>query len=296
MADLNKSSYTSSLKIGVPQGTVHPIWTYYVYSTNIYNVMRRVLRTFLITNNQFSLTPVEDQEEIQLLLETLKYGYSSPKTTIVSEFGYEQLLINTFHRTFGFFNNPNLKYPRSTTTNSRFKSLLEDSVLLNIAQAIWSKKSTFQLLDDPASLYEQIIDLKSMLLASKTNTIEWLNRYWVNIFHRFFTILNNRKLIREKMGIVEVGPDKILIALGAKFGVNVPVDTLYRFELANYLNTFLLKIERTDWNVDSTEALYSSDNFFKLLFSAYKVIEKRDFKREVQFIAPSNRQTAFTRV
>jgi len=264
---------------------LHPIWTYYMYSTNIYNVFRRLLRTFLITNKEFSLTPVEDRPEIDLLMETMTFAYPTPKTTIMSEFSYEQLLINMFHRVFNFYNNPNLKYPRSSTFNSKFKTILENA-LLNIAQAIWSKGSTFQILTDPAALSENLNDLKSMLLSSEVNSIDWLNRYWVNVFERFFAILDNRKLMREKFGIVEIGRDKILIALGGRFGVPVPRDVLYRFDLAKYLSTFLVKVEKTDWDIASAELLYSSDNFFKLLFSAYNIIEKRDFKREVQFIVP----------
>src|SRR5438132_8243422 len=98
---------TSSLNIAVPKGQIHPIWTYYVYSTNIYNVIRRLLRSFLITTSDFSaMTPVEDQEEIRLLLETLHFAFPVPQTTVVAEFGYEQLLLNLFHRVFGFYNNP----------------------------------------------------------------------------------------------------------------------------------------------------------------------------------------------
>ena len=90
-------------------------------------------------------------------METLNFAYPMPKTTIMSEFGYEQLLINMFHRVFGAYNNPNLKYPRSPTFNGRFKNTLE-SAFLNIAQAIWSQKSTFQLLEDPAALSEYLND------------------------------------------------------------------------------------------------------------------------------------------
>jgi len=231
-----------TLNIGKPEG-LHPIWTYYVYSTNIYNVFRRLLRNFLITNKEFSLTPVEDRQEIDLLMETMSYAYPTPKTTIMSEFSYEQLLINMFHRVFNYYNNPNLKYPRSPTFNSKFKVILENA-LLNIAQAIWSKGSSFQILTDPAALSENLNDLKGMLLSSEVNSIDWVNRLWVNIFERFFVILDNRKLMREKFGIVEIGRDKILIALGGRFGVPVPRDTLYRFDLAKYLSTFLVKVEK----------------------------------------------------
>jgi len=274
------------MNIAVPVGQVHPIWTYYIYSTNIYNVMRRFIRTFLITNNEFgSFLPVDDSEEISLLLETLHFAYPVPQTTIVAEFGYEQLLLNMFHRVFGFYNVPFLKYPRSPTFNSGFKRLLE-AVLLNVAQGIWSKGSTFQLLIDPAALTEALIDLKNLLLPIETNTIDWVNKYWTDVFMRFMVILDNRKIIRDKLGIVEVGRDKILVALGRKFGIRVPDDTLYRLDLANYLNTFLLKVEKTDWNINLANDLYNNDFFFKLLFSAYARVEKRDFKREVQFILP----------
>jgi len=238
------------------------------------------------------MTPVEDQEEIRLLLETLHFAFPMPQTTVVAEFGYEQLLLNMFHRVFGFYNNPSIRYPRSVTHNSGFKMILE-TTFLNIAQGIWSKGSTFQILRDPAALNEGLIDMKEMLLPAETNTIDWLNSYWIDIFSRFLSILDNAKIIRNKLGIVEVGRDKILIAMGRKFGVRVPLDTLYRFDLANYLNTFLLKVEKTDWNVNLAENLYDNDNFFKLLFSSYARVEKRDFKREVQFVLPRSPAPTF---
>lgn len=277
------------MSISVPPGQIHPIWTYYMYTTNMYNVIKRFIRQFLITNNDFGpFLPVDDLEEIRLLLETLHYGFVVPQTLVVAEFGYngyEQLLLNMVHRVFGAYNNPNIKYPRSVTHNSGFRGILE-TIFLNIAQGIWSKGSTFQLLLDPAALNEALIDLKEMLLPSETNSIDWVNKYWVDVFSRFLIILDNPKIIRDKLGIVEVGRDKILIALGRKFGVRVPVDILYRFDLANYLNTFLLKVEKTNWNINLANDLYNNDFFFKLLFSAYARIEKRDFKREVQFILP----------
>ena len=46
---------SSQLGIAGRQGIIHPIWTYYAYSINTYNVMKRVLRTLLVTNNQFRL-------------------------------------------------------------------------------------------------------------------------------------------------------------------------------------------------------------------------------------------------
>lgn len=255
--------------------------------------MKRFLRSFITTINDFGpFTPVEDKEEIRLLLETMHFAFPVPRTTIMSEFGYEQLLLNMFHRVFGFYNNPYIKYPRSATYNSGFKSILE-SVFLNIAQAIWSKGSTFQLLFDPAALAEGLTNLREMLVPSETNTIDWVNSYWSDIFMRFLAILDNRKIIREKLGIVEVGRDKILIAMGRKFGVQVPSDTLYRFDLASYLNSFLLKVEKTHWTIDLAQSLYNNDNFFKLVFSSYAVVEKRDFKREVQFILQRSQPTPF---
>jgi hypothetical protein len=277
---------STSTSITVPPGQIHPIWTYYVYSTNIYYVMKRLSRQFLITTNDFApFLPVDDKEEIRLLLETLHFAFPVPQTTVVAEFSYDQLLLNMFFRVFGFYNNPNIKFPRSVSYNSGFKTLLE-TTFLNIAQGIWSKGSTFQLLQDPAALNEHLIDLKEMLLPSETNTIDWVNKYWVDIFTRFLAILDNKKIIRDKLGIIEVGRDKILIALGRKFNVRVPSDTLYRFDLANYLNTFLLRVEKTNWNINQANNLYNNDFFFKLLFSAYARVEKRDFKREVQFIFP----------
>jgi hypothetical protein len=272
----------STINIGIPQGKIHLIWTHYIHSTNIYNVMRRVLREFLTSNARFSLTPVEDAKEIDLLLETMNLVYPAPPSPLIGEFGYEQLLLNMLQRVFGI-DNKMLRFPRSQMYNSGFKLLLE-SIFLNIAQAIWSKGSTFQLLRDPGALLEGLISLKEMLLPAQTNTVEKVNRFWADSLIKLLTLLDNRKLMVEKIGIVASGRDKMLYELGTKFGFQMPNNILWRFDLANYLNTFLLQVEGTEWDVNLAETLYDSDNFFKLLFSAYSIVERRDFKREGQFI------------
>jgi hypothetical protein len=195
------------------------------------------------------------------------------------------MLLNMLYRVFGFYNNPSLKFPRPATYNSGYKNILE-SILLVIAQGIWSKGSTFQLLSDPAALLEGLINLKEMLLPAQTNSIYYINTLWADIFLKFFSILDNTKLMRDKFGLVEIGRDQILIALGRKFGVFVPQDTLYRFDLADHLHTFLIKVETTNWDMNNTEELINEINVFKHLFNAYAKIEKRDFKREVQFTIP----------
>jgi hypothetical protein len=277
------SSSIPSIK--VPLGKTHPIWNHYVYSTNIYNVMRRMLRSFMISNADFNLLPVEDQNETNLFLELIENAYPLPKSTIMAEFSHEQMLINMLYRIFGFYNNPALKFPRPPTFNSGYRNTLE-SIFLIIAQGIWSKGSTFQLLSDPAALLEGLINLKEMLLPSQTNAINYVNTLWTNIFLKFFTILDNTKLMRDKLGLVEIGRDQILIALGRKFGVHVPHDTLYRFDLAEHLHTFLILVETTNWDMNKTEELINESNVFKHLFNAYAKVEKRDFKREVQFTIP----------
>jgi hypothetical protein len=276
---------SAGISIGVPADKIHPIWTHYVYSTNIYNVMRRMLRSFMISNTDFNLLPVEDMNEIKLFLEIIAKAYPIPKSTILSEFSHEQMLLNMLYRVFGFYNNPSLKFPRPATYNSGYKNILE-SILLVIAQGIWSKGSTFQLLSDPAALLEGLINLKEMLLPAQTNSIYYINTLWADIFLKFFSILDNTKLMRDKFGLVEIGRDQILIALGRKFGVFVPQDTLYRFDLADHLHTFLIKVETTNWDMNNTEELINEINVFKHLFNAYAKIEKRDFKREVQFTIP----------
>lgn len=59
------------------------------------------------------------------------------------------------------------------------------------------------------------------------------------------------------------------------------------------MNAFLLDVEKTHWTIDRVEQLYTDNrsvNFFKELFNAYRIVEKRDFKRESQFIKETSPQ------
>jgi len=278
--------------IAVPAKKRHPIWLYYVEQTNMPNVFRAVFRSLLVTDRDLSLTPVEDKDLIDDLMATLNLAYPVEHSTITREFGVEPLRWNIYQRVFGY-QKTSQRFPRSPTYNSEFHSL-QESIFLNIARAIWTKTSTFQQLRDPSTLSEMLRNLREILLARQMNTINDATLYWTIAFTKLRTLLDNRKLIREKLGLNVIGEDQVLIALGQKFGVPVPRHTLYLFDLAERMETFLLKVERTRWDdvtgPGKAEALYNTENFFKLLFGAYERVWGRNFMAMAVHSLPSGQQ------
>ena len=119
--------------------------------------------------------------------------------------------------------------------------------------------------------------MRAILLAMQVNDTLNTSLYWTIGFSMFLRLLDDTKLIREKLGIYAVGRDQILIAMGAKFSIPVPRNTLYLLDLAERMETILLQIERTHWTIDSAQAWYASENFWKLTFNAYYRVWGKDF-------------------
>jgi hypothetical protein len=276
---------SSSIDIGVPRTKRHPIWLYYVERTNIVNVFRSMFRSFLVTNKDLNLTPVEDKRLLDKLLETMNYVYPVEHSTISRPFGLEQLRWNIYQRVFAY-DDKSRAFPRSPTLNRDFHNLLE-SIFLNIARAIWTKDSTFQKIADPASLNEMLTNMRDLLLAAQMNSTTDLSLYWAIGFTMLLRLLDDKNFVREKLGIPVVGTDQILIAMGAKFNVPVPRNTLYYLDLAERLESVLLQIERTHWDIDLAENWYKSENFWKLTFNAYYRIWGKDFMQMAVHSFPS---------
>lgn len=264
-----------SIDIGIPRNKRHPIWLYYVERSNIVNAFRALLRSYLVTDKDMTLFPVEDKDLSDLLMETLNTVYPTERSTISRELGVEQLRWNIYQRVFGY-DDKNKAFPRSPTFNSDFHTL-QESIFLNIARAIWTKDSTFQKIMDPASLSEMLTNMREILLARQTNSVSDLSAYWTVGFARLRGLLDNKKLIRDKLGITAIGEDQILMALGAKFNIPIPRNTLYIFDLAERMETILLRIEKTHWDINQAEAWYASENFWKLTFNAYNRVWGKDF-------------------
>lgn len=264
-----------SIDVAVPTNKRHPIWLYYIERTNVVNVFRSFFRSFLTTNKDISLLAVDDKPLADKLLETITYTFPVEHSTITRQFGLEQLRWNLYQRIFGY-DDKSKAFPRSATHNGDFHNL-QESIFLNIARAIWTKDSTFQKIADPASLSEMLTNMRSILLAMQVNDTLNTSLYWAIGFSMFLRLLDDTKLIREKLGIYAVGRDQILIAMGAKFGIPVPRNTLYLLDLSERMETILLQIERTDWNIDLAQAWYASENFWKLTFNAYYRVWGKDF-------------------
>jgi hypothetical protein len=77
------------------------------------------------------------------------------------------------------------------------------------------------------------------------------------------------------------------MALGAKFNIPIPRNTLYIFDLAERMETMLLRIERTHWDINQAQAWYASENFWKLTFNAYNRVWGRDFMQMAVLALPS---------
>jgi hypothetical protein len=266
---------SSLIDIPVPGNKRHPIWLYYIERTNVANVFRSFFRSFLTTSKELSLLPVDDKALADKLLETLNYAFPVEHSTITRQFGLEQLRWNLYQRTFGY-DDKTKAFPRSALFNSDFHNL-QESIFLNIARAIWTKDSTFQKIADPASLSEMLTNMREILLAIQVNDTLNTSLYWTVAFSMLLRLLDDKKLIRDKLGITAIGRDQILIALGAKFTVPVPRNTLYLFDLAERMETILLQIERTHWDINAAQAWYASENFWKLTFNAYYRVWGKDF-------------------
>jgi hypothetical protein len=275
----------TSIDIPVPRNKRHPIWLYYVERTNIVNAFRALFRSYLISDKDMTLYPVEDKELSDLLMETLNTVYPYERSTIGRELGIEQLRWNIYQRVFGY-DDKTKAFPRSPTFNSDYHAL-QESIFLNIARAIWTKESTFQKIMDPASLSEMLTNMREILLAKQTNYVNDLTAFWSMGFSRLRGLLDNPRLIRDKLGIRVIGEDQILMALGAKLNVPVPRNILYILDLAERMETILLRIERTHWNINQAEAWYASENFWKLTFNAYNRVWGRDFMQMAVLSLPS---------
>jgi hypothetical protein len=70
---------------------------------------------------KMSLTPVEDNQGVRLLMETFALCISFIEH-YVDDGTHEQLLLNMFHRAFDFYKNPLIKYPSSPAYNSGWRS------------------------------------------------------------------------------------------------------------------------------------------------------------------------------
>lgn len=265
----------SFVDIAVPGNKRHPIWLYYIERTNVVNVFRSFFRSFLTTGKDLSLLPVDDKALSDKLLESVNYIFPVEHSTITRQFGLEQLRWNLYQRIFGY-DDKRKAFPRSITYNGDFHNL-QESIFQNIARAIWTKESSFQKIADPASLSEMLTNMREILLATQVNDTLNTSLYWTIGFSMLLRLLDDTKLIREKLGIMALGRGQILMAMGAKFGVPVPGNTLYLFDLAERMETILLQIERTHWDINSAEAWYASENFWKLTFNAYYRVWGKDF-------------------
>jgi hypothetical protein len=107
---------------------------------------------------------------------------------------------------------------------------------------------------DPASLSEMLTNMREILLAKQTNYVADLTAYWPMGFSRLRGLLDNPRLIWDKLGIRVIGEDQILMPLDAKLNVPVPRNIPYILDLAERMETILVCIERTHWDINQAEA------------------------------------------
>jgi hypothetical protein len=130
---------------------------------------------------------------------------------------------------------------------------------------------------DPARLSEMLTNMREILLAKQTNYVNDLTAYCSMGFSRLRGLLDNPRLIQDKLGIRVIGEDQILMASGAKLNVPVPRNILYILDLTERMETILRRIGRTHWDINQAEASYATENFWKLTFNAYNRVWGRDF-------------------
>jgi len=254
----------------------HIAWAFYIHSTRIYDVWKAVFRSYITSNDLISLTPVGDAAYNNKFLNLLPLLFPTPKFNVHNFYSYEPYFYNAVHRVLGYYTNSIYKFPRSRTYFSSFFSK-QEALFESIARAIYTKNWNYMQIIDVGSIAEIASDIQSGFLENTTNTVYEVTQYWSALLSQLIALLEDDVLIRDKFGIVTQSIADKLILLGAKVGIQVPRDALYRFDLANKINDLFLLIEKETWDVNAVNNLLRDENNWKIFFNAFKMVHKIDF-------------------
>jgi len=233
---------TIPLNIGVPKKHHELIWIYYLSRTNIRHVIEAMVKSIITTDEVVALTAKEDRDLIDRIMETANISFPSATSTINIDIPYHSQVANIIHRMFGY-EIPYTKYPKSRTFNANFHSL-QDAILLNISKGVWWTKNQLINQADAGALYELLINMQELLEGRDNNTVTDIANAFTIAYMSMVDLIRDKKLIRDRLNIQQVGDGLILRALGAKFNIQVPANAQYLFDIAFLAKTLYNTIQK----------------------------------------------------
>jgi len=260
-----------------PPAIRHLIYSYFVESTGIIEVFRKVFTSFFISDELLKLNRHDDAELIEKIKETINLVYPKPISKITPDF--EELRRNAYWRMFGYTIRNNNAFPKVRGFNSEFNKNFE-AIMYEIFQIILDKGIAIEKIGNPNALSNLLINLHEMLNNRKYNEIEDISAYWYLGLERLLSLLDDDDFMQRRLNIRSEGRDRRLIELGEKLRVPVAKETLYLLQLAKHMDKFLTRVETTAWTTELANSLANEDFFFKEISSAWYQITGKDFLAE----------------
>lgn len=268
-------SMSLPLNIDVPKKHHELIWIYYLSRTNITHAIEAMIKSIITTDQIVALTAKEDRDLIDRIMETANIAFPTAKSTINTDIPYHSQVANVIHRMFGY-EIPYTKFPKSKTFNANFHSL-QDAIFLNISKGVWWSKNQLINQADAGALYELLINMQELLEGRDNNTVTDIANAFTIAYMSMVDLIRDRKLIRDRLNIQQVGDGLILRALGAKFNIQIPANAQYLFDIADLAKTFYNAVQKTNWTIDKAASLYNNSDWFKQYFMTHKMVWGVDY-------------------
>ena len=260
-----------------PLTTRHLIYSYFVESTGIMEVFRKVFTSYFISDELLKLNRLEDAGLIEKIKETINQVYPKPISKITPDL--DELRSNAYWRMFGYTIRNNNQFPKVSSYNSEFNKTFE-AIMYEIFQIMLDKGIVTEKMGNPNALANLLINLQEMLNNRKYNEIEDISNYWYLGFERLVSLLNDDYFMQRKLNIRSGGTDRRLIELGEKLHVPVAKESLYLLQLAKHMDKFLTRVETTIWTPKLANLLANEELFFKEISNAWYHIIGKDFLAE----------------
>jgi hypothetical protein len=264
----------------------HLIYSYFIESTGIVEVFRKLFTSFLLDDEILKLNVQEDSDLIRRIKENIKDVYSKSSSSIAPD--PDKVRRNAYWRLFGYTLRGKGTFPNGSRYsgvryNAEFNKTFE-SVMVQIFQIILDKGITLERLGNANALAELLDNLKRQLVGRTYNTIEDISQDFAFKFYSLSTLLGNNKLMIDRLSIRSNDPTRRLIELGKKLKVPVAKESSYLFLLASRMNIFLRKVEEEpEWTPQKAKNMVSSDKdevFFKEIQNAWYQVTGKDFLAE----------------
>ena len=264
----------------------HLIYSYFIESTGIVEVFRKLFTSFLLDDEILMLNVQEDSDLIRRIKENIKDVYSKSSSSIAPD--PDKVRRNAYWRLFGYTLRGKGTFPNGSRYsgvryNAEFNKTFE-SVMVQIFQIILDKGITLERLGNANALAELLDNLKRQLVGRTYNTIEDISQDFAFKFYSLITLLGNNKLMIDRLSIRSNDPTRRLIELGKKLKVPVAKESSYLFLLASRMNIFLRMVEEEpEWTPQKAKNMVSSDKdevFFKEIQNAWYQVTGKDFLAE----------------